>query len=57
MSYWIDEKEQITPKDLTECKWLYNEICCNEKAYMCREFPSGKECKECPFFELEVNVQ
>lgn len=58
MSKWIDELPDGTYKeeiyDPKGCRYLYNEVCCNDKSDMCADFPSIKyDCPRCEYFEPE----
>ena len=63
MSRWIetgkDERGRFyleTLKDPDGCKWLTNEVCCNDKCGMCCDFPFEEDCtaERCPYFEREA---
>ena len=58
MSKWINElpdgtyKEEIANKN--ECKYMYNEVCCNDKSDWCADYPDAEiDCKKCELFEPE----
>ncbi len=37
-----------------ECRWLYDEVCRNDKSEHCCDFPNTKyDCKRCKLFESE----
>ena len=63
MSRWIetgkDERGRFyleTLKDPDGCKWLMNEVCCNDKCEMCCDFPFEEDCtpERCPYFGKET---
>ena len=58
MSRWLEKlpdgtyKEDIYDRD--GCKWLVNEVCCNDRCNWCCDFPAPEEdCKICEYFEKE----
>lgn len=57
MSRWIKEKDGKTIEeiaDTNECRWLYDEVCCNPECDQCCDFPDTEEyCPKCPHFEKE----
>ena len=58
MSRWIEQMPDGTYHeevyDTEGCRWLYDEVCCNEKSPFLADFPCVEEdCKECAFFEKE----
>lgn len=63
MSRWIetgkDERGRFyleTLDDPDGCKWLTNEVCCNDKCGMCCDFPFEEDCtpEHCPYFGKET---
>lgn len=39
------------------CKYLYEDVCCNDKSEFVADFPDQKkDCVECKFFEKEDGV-
>lgn len=44
-------KESIT--DMSRCRWLYDEICCNTLSYCVAESPSEEYCSLCPCYTKE----
>lgn len=62
MSRWIiDNKDgtwgtELADKDM--CRYLYDEVCTNDKCEWCADFPSAEDCHinskgRCPHFEAE----
>ena len=58
MSRWMDEgddgeiRQSISSMD--ECRYLINEVCCNDKSDQCCDFPPPDYCKSrCPHFTKE----
>lgn len=40
--------------DFTQCRWLYDDVCCNEKCDMVAYMPTPTlYCKKCRYFEKE----
>lgn len=37
-----------------ECKYLYDEVCCNDSSEYLADFPSKEDCDKCEFYEKEV---
>lgn len=62
MSRWIEVdhengivKEEI--KSLEECRYLYNEVCCNELSDCVADYPDGEYCqRRCPHFAREDGI-
>ena len=60
MSRWLDKvgssvyHEEINSMD--ECRWLINEVCCNDKSDMCCDFPHEDYCKRCVLFTKEDGI-
>ena len=40
---------------MDECRYLIDEVCCNDKSQQCCDFPHPEEycAKQCPFFTKE----
>ena len=59
MSRWITRNDDgsitTTISELDECRWLYNEVCCNDECEECADYPypSEKCLGSCPFFEKD----
>jgi hypothetical protein len=57
MSKFINyEPMHVDEIDYSKCKWLYNEVCCNDKSDYVAGYPSSKICeskKYCKYFEKE----
>ena len=58
MSRWLEQlpdgtyNETLNSED--ECKYLINEVCCNDDCLeMVTEFPDDEECSQCRYFEKE----
>ena len=61
MSRWADTREDGGIREeiasMDECKWLINEVCCNDKSNECCDFPHLEYCKyRCPHFTEEDGV-
>ena len=42
---------------MDECKYLVDEVCCNDKSEQCCDFPADEYCKNrCPFFTKEDGI-
>ena len=62
MSRWLEEDrngvyhEEVNSMD--ECKYLINEVCCNDKSEQCCDFPHPEEycAKRCPHFTKEYGI-
>lgn len=60
MSSWLtknpDGSYTQTIKDADQCKWLINEVCCNDSCDQCFVYPDTEEyCPKCPHFEPEAD--
>lgn len=58
MSRWIEKKPggrwNVTIDNPEDCKYMYNETCCNADSEEVGDFPDREFCKErCPHFEKE----
>lgn len=58
MSRWLDPLPDGTYKeeiyDREGCRYLVNEVCCNDRCDWCCDFPDPEEdCKRCEYFEKE----
>lgn len=42
--------------DLEQCRWMYNEVCCNDKSELCADFPLEGDCRICLYFEKDNGV-
>lgn len=48
-------RETIT--DTTACRWLYDDVCCNEKCHHLAFMPTPRLiCAECKYFTKEVDI-
>ena len=62
MSRWADTREDGGIREeiasMDECKWLINEVCCNDKSNECCDYPHPEEyCKKrCPHFTKEDGI-
>ena len=64
MSRWLDRNPDGTYKEEIEsmelCKWMINEVCCNEQSEYLADYPhSYCKCeneKDCKYFEKEDGV-
>lgn len=61
MSRWIqkDEDGSITQGivGMDECRYLVDEVCCNDRSEQCCDFPHPDYCKtRCPHFTEEDGV-
>lgn len=62
MSRWADTREDGGIREeiasMDECKWLINEVCCNDASQQCCDFPHPDEyCKKrCPHFTKEDGI-
>ena len=61
MSRWADTREDGGIREeiasMDECKWLINEVCCNDQSDECCDFPHTEYCKtRCPHFTVEDGV-
>lgn len=57
MSRWIERLPDGTYDegiiDPDQCRWLYNEVCCNDSSPICADYPDKEYCKRCKHFEKE----
>lgn len=57
MSRWIEElpdgtyHEEI--ENMDECRWMYNEVCCNDQSPHVGDWPWKDDCSVCLLFEKE----
>lgn len=60
MSRWIEgtfgRKTLITIADMNECKYMYDDICCNDESEHCCSYAFEDDCKGCELFEKEDGV-
>lgn len=52
-----DEHGRYTLETLADengCRWLYNEVCCNDECELCIDMPQEGECETCPHFVCET---
>ena len=52
------KSDRILVDDITKCKWLCDEVCCNDKSECLGDYPEHK-CEsenECELFERENGV-
>lgn len=60
MSRWIEDvdgviKEEI--KSMEECRYLYNEVCCNDRSDLLADFVDSEYClHRCPLFAKEDGI-
>ena len=47
-------KEEIA--NMKQCKWMYNEVCCNPDSELCADFPMEGDCRICTHFERENGI-
>ena len=56
MSKWLekmgDGRYKVILADLDGCKYMYDEVCCNDRSEWCCDYP-GEDCKACKLFESE----
>ena len=62
MSRWIEKDNDGTIRegisDLDGCRYLYNDVCCNDQSEQCCDFPHEEYCaKRCPHFTKEEGLQ
>ena len=57
MSKWITQLDdgtyEVVLDDKYKCKWMYNEVCCNDQSEILADYPWNGECKKCKLFERE----
>lgn len=60
MSRYIDEKTVngckqyiVTLADPNKCKYIYNDVCCNDKSGFVADFVDEDDCDCCGLFEKE----
>ena len=52
-----DGKITITIDSMDECKYLYDQVCCNDQCEWCCNYPYGEDCgTKCRFYEKEDGV-
>lgn len=58
MSRWLEDdgcgghREELA--NIDECRYLINEVCCNDKSDQCCDFPHPEYCEHrCPYFTKE----
>ena len=60
MSRWIEDAPDggyiTTIADMDECKYMYNEVCCNDESECCGCYAFEDNCKRCELFEKEDGV-
>ena len=60
MSKWVEElpdgEYNVTIADKDSCKYMYNEVCCNDRSPWCCSYSFGDICKGCELFEKEDGV-
>ena len=60
MSRWIgsasDGGHKVTIADMDECKYMYDEICCNDESEHCCCYAFKDDCERCELFEKEDGV-
>lgn len=60
MSRWIKDAPDggyiTTIADMDECKYMYDEICCNDESEHCCCYAFKDDCKRCELFEKEDGV-
>lgn len=58
MSYKFEyEQGKIIKKldDPKKCKYMYDEVCCNDSSKHIADYPGKDDCKRCMFFEVADN--
>lgn len=57
MSRWLDKDKDGNPveeiADANQCRWLINEVCCNDDSDCVADFPYEDDCNNCPYFTQE----
>ena len=62
MSRWMEKDSDGTIRQgiisMDECRYLIDEVCCNDKSEQCCDFPHPEEycAKHCPHFTKEDGV-
>lgn len=61
MSRWLQKNEDGTFSQgiisMDECRYLVEEVCCNDRSDMCCDFPHPDYCsKICPFYTDEDGI-
>ena len=60
MSRWIESAPdggyKVTIADMNECKYMYDEICCNDESECCCCYAFEDDCERCELFEKEDGV-
>ena len=41
---------------MNECRYLVDEVCCNDQSDQCCDFPHEEFCKHCPHFTEEDGI-
>mgnify|MGYP007102090699 CR=1 FL=1 len=57
MSRWIEDKPDggfiVRLDSEDQCKWMYNEVCCNDRSPFVADWPDSGYCERCPLYEQE----
>ena len=60
MSRWMEQSSDGTIRQgiisMDECRYLIDEVCCNDKSDQCCDFPHEEYCQRCPHFTKEDGV-
>lgn len=61
MSRWLEDDgfggHREVLADIEECRYLINEVCCNDKSEQCCDFPHHEYCAyRCPHFTKEEGL-
>ena len=59
MSRWtekVGDDYKVTIADMDDCKYMYDEICCNDESEHCCDYAFEDVCKRCELFEKEDGV-
>lgn len=61
MSRWLEDdgngglREVLA--DITECRYLIDDVCCNDQSEQCCDFPHHEYCSQrCPHFTKEEGL-
>lgn len=39
------------------CKYLYDEVCCNDSSDFLADFPAKEDCAKCPLYDEKVTKE
>ena len=42
-------------KQTSKCKYLSDEVCCNDSSKFLADFPSDEDCEDCPLKDVKVS--